>query len=74
MRHVCLSDHSFELLAEFEFEGNNSAGSDDELLASLGITVGALWLVAQLEIAKSGHLDLLAANKRIADFIGEVLD
>src|SRR5258706_15606042 len=67
-----LLTHGLQLLAGVE--GNDAAGADRDLLAGLWVAPRALRFVAQLEVAKTGELDALAALERSANLLEERLD
>src|SRR5688572_2599553 len=67
-----LLDHRLQLLAGMK--GDDPAGAYWYFLAGLGITSGALRLVAQLEVAEPGELYALAAFERAADLLEKRLD
>ena len=55
-------------------ESYHAAGSNRHFLAGFRVAAGSLRLVAQLEIAKAGNLDFLAARQRGADFLKKEFD
>jgi hypothetical protein len=67
---------AFDLGLEFlaGVESHHPPRRNRHFFASLGIAAGALWLLAALEIAKTGQFDDIALFERQTDFIEEGLD
>ena len=66
-RNRLVFDGDLELLAGVK--SDDPPGCDRDRFASFGVAPGARWLVAYLEIAKTGKLDRFTTRQRIADFL-----
>src|SRR5690242_563253 len=53
---------------------HNASRADGYLLTRLGISSWPLVLVAQIEVAEAGELDLFAVGKRVSHFLEEQID
>src|SRR5512139_35064 len=69
---IVLLYHAFEFLAGME--SNQTACGNGDFFAGFGVTPGALRLVAQLEIAKTGQFYAFTQLQLDADFFEERFD